>query len=202
RKQVVDQNDLFAPRDGVDVQFHFRFAVLEGVFRTLGFVGQPAFFSQRHKTDPELVGHSLPEKESARIDSYNLVDSFALKPFQKKIDRRPKKCAVLQNRRDVFEDDAFLRKIRHVADAGAQPLDDVGIHRAMLAGTRLRSTPTSGCNYPRSIGLSTQEVILRYCFGHNVYVQLQIKPRTVAKKETKWASFSISNHIANIGMRF
>src|SRR6266446_5571621 len=58
RKQVVDQNDLFAARNGIDVQFHFRFAVLEGIFRALGFVGQPAFFSQRHKTDAELVVHS------------------------------------------------------------------------------------------------------------------------------------------------
>ena len=47
---------------------------------------------------------------------------------------------IAQNGRDVFEDDAFFRKIRHIANAGAEFVDYVGIHKAMLAGARLGST--------------------------------------------------------------
>jgi hypothetical protein len=41
-----------------------------------------------------------------------------------------------------------------------------------------------------------------HCRNRRSISMRAFKPPTIAKKETKWASFSISNHIANIGMRF
>ena len=71
----------------------------------------------------------------------------ARKALEKKIDRRPKKCAVLQNRRDVFEDDAFLGKIGHVANTGPKFVDYVRIHESDASGGmgEVNGEPSCAC---------------------------------------------------------
>ncbi len=129
REQIVDQNDLFAGDDRVNVQFHLRFAVLERVFRAFGLVRQSAFFPDRHKTNAEFICHRRTEEKATRIDSYNFVDLPSAALVKKQVHRRTKQRAVFQNRRDIFENDSPLREIRHVAHAPAQLIDLIGIHR-------------------------------------------------------------------------
>ena len=89
---------ICSPRDRVDVQLHFRFAVLERVLGALGFVRQSPFFPERNKADAEFVRDDRSEKKSARIDPNDLVDLFAAATFEKNIDRRAEQRAILQNR--------------------------------------------------------------------------------------------------------
>ena len=70
------KNNSLAPRNGVDVQFHFCFAMLQRILRAFGLERQPAFLSQRHKTNSQIVGDRRAEEKSARVDPDNLVDRF------------------------------------------------------------------------------------------------------------------------------
>src|ERR1700682_2520029 len=86
RQQIIDQNNSLPARDRVDMQFHFRFAVLKRVFGTLGFVRQSPFFPERNKADAEFIRYDRSEKKSAGIDPNDLVDLSATATFEKNVD--------------------------------------------------------------------------------------------------------------------
>jgi len=69
-KQIVDQDNLFAPNDGVDMEFHLCFAVPRLIFQ-LGFVGQTSF-SVRYKANSEFSDSR--SKQSPSNNSDDLVD--------------------------------------------------------------------------------------------------------------------------------
>src|SRR5262249_52027941 len=129
REQIIDQHNAVAGFHRVDVHLHFRFAILERIFCDLGFVRKLAALANWHKTDAKLVGDCRSEKKSAGVDPDDFVDFFSAATFQKQINRSAEESRITQNRRDIFEDDSFLRKIRHVADAGAEFFEEVGAHK-------------------------------------------------------------------------
>src|SRR2546423_11269625 len=122
-EEIVDQYDLFAALDRIDMQFHLGLAVFERVLGAFRFVRQSAFLPQRDKTNPEIVGHRGSEKKSTRVDPHDLADLLAAALFEERSDREPEQFSARENGRDVLEDDSFLGKIRDVANSGAQLLD-------------------------------------------------------------------------------
>src|SRR5438034_11755395 len=125
------------------MQLHLRFAVLKRILRALGLIGQPPFLSQRHKTDPQLVGNRRSEEKSTRVDSDDFVDLLAAASIEKDINGCAKELSVAEDRGDVFKDDTGLRKIRHIAHRRPKLMNRVGNHGAMLPFPLQRSTSTA-----------------------------------------------------------
>ena len=67
-EQVIDQDNFLPASNGVDVQFHFGFAVLKRVLCAFRRVRQSAFFPERDETNAQVVGHGRAKKKSAGID--------------------------------------------------------------------------------------------------------------------------------------
>ncbi len=76
--------------------------------------GSFPFFRTGTKPTPSLVRHRRPEQEPPRVDSHDLVRLERLAGLEEQVDRLPEQRAIGEDRRDVLEDDARLRKIRHI----------------------------------------------------------------------------------------
>jgi hypothetical protein len=125
------------------VHFHLSFAILERIFRDLGFVRKFAALSNRHEPDAEFVSDSRAEQESTRVNSYDLVDLLAPAAFQKQVDRRSKEFLIAKNGRDVFEDNSLFRKIGYVANSVAQFFEDA-IHQDDASGSAFEVNVDAG----------------------------------------------------------
>ena len=103
---------------GVHVHFAGFAAVLQRVAGDDGFVREFAFLADGDEADAELVGHGAGEDEPARVDAHHGVHFLAFVTVGDGIHGLTEKFAVLQNRGDVFEQNALDGKIRHVAHGG------------------------------------------------------------------------------------
>src|SRR5437899_4074721 len=129
RKQIIYQHNPLAFSHGVDVHLHFRFAILERVFRDLRSVGKLATLPDRNETNTKFIRHRRSKNEAARIDPDDFVNLSPAAALQKKINRRTEQRGIVQARCDVFKHDPFLWEIRHIAHSSAEFSKYVQSHR-------------------------------------------------------------------------
>ena len=95
-------------------------AVFEGVLDGDRLGRELAQLANRDEPCPDLVGHRRAEDEPARLHADDEVDLLALVGLEHEIDRLPIRSAILQQGRDVVEEDAGLGKVGHLADLGTE----------------------------------------------------------------------------------
>ena len=91
-------------------------AVLELVLDLDRFAGQLSELAHGDESGPELMGERTGEDESARFDPHDDFDPLLLIPLGQQIHYVTEGRPVLEERRDVLEQDAFGREILDVAD--------------------------------------------------------------------------------------
>ena len=69
------------------MQLHFGFAVLEGIPRAFGPIGEPSLFAQWDEADAKLVGNRRTKKKPTRVDADDFIDSLVAQLVQKNINR-------------------------------------------------------------------------------------------------------------------
>src|SRR5207247_105242 len=97
-------------------------AVLEGVLDRNGLRRQLAELADRHQAGLELDGHRRAEDEPTGFHPNDDVDLLRAVWLEHQIDTLPERGGVLQEGRDVVEEDAGLRKVRDLADPGTELL--------------------------------------------------------------------------------
>src|SRR5689334_11159724 len=91
-------------------------AVLERIRRATGLIRQLAHFTDRNKSRTEPVCNHRSENEAAALHADDELDRAVLEGHDQAVDRRAERGRVLEQRRDVIEEDAGFREIRNVAD--------------------------------------------------------------------------------------
>ena len=112
--------DLLAPRQGVGVDLEAVAAVLEAVGDALGCAGKLAGFPHRDETDLELARQGRAEHEAPRLDAKHFAGPAAPKRHRHLPHGSAKRLGRRQERRDVFEEDAGAREVRHVPHVGGE----------------------------------------------------------------------------------
>ena len=121
-------------------------SVFEVVLDSIGCRGKLARLSNRNEADSELVGQGRAEHEATRLDAYDGVDRFSVERLRHELNAGAEGFDVGEERRDVLEEDALLREVRHVADARAQVAQAIIAHRSSLDPATYAATPRwSGC---------------------------------------------------------
>ena len=126
REQVVDDEDPLAGLDGVAVDLEGVGAVLERVLDGQRLGRQLAQLADRHEARVQLVRHRRREDEPARLHAHDDVDLLVAVRLEHQVDRLLVGRGVLEQRRDVVEQDAGLREVGDLADLRAKRL---GGHR-------------------------------------------------------------------------
>ena len=113
----------FAPgTDGVAVHLERGRAVLEVVLDADHVGRQLAKLAHGHEANTELVRDRRAEDEAARLHADDDVDVALPHPLHEPVDGRLERLAVLEERRDVLEQDARLGEVGDVADARREVL--------------------------------------------------------------------------------
>ena len=128
-EKVIDQEDLLAGVNRVLVDLGHRFPILEAVGSLLGGPGKLALLPDRDESALEAVRNRRREDEAPGVDPDDLGDLGVPGGFGEKADRGLKVLRILQNGRDVLEDDARTGKIGDIPDGGAEI---VGVRHAAL----------------------------------------------------------------------
>ena len=126
RQEVVDDQHLLARLDRVAMDLERVRAVFERVLDGDRLGRQLAELPDRDQAGVELVGHRGTEDEPARLHPDDDVDLLVLVRLEHQIDRLLVGAGILEQGRDVVEEDAGLREVGDLADPFAQRL---GGHR-------------------------------------------------------------------------
>src|SRR5438034_3107857 len=130
REEIVDDQDLLAGLDCIAVDLERVGAVLEGVLDGDRLGRQLAELPDGDEAGVELVRHRRAEDEATRFHPDHDVDRLALVGLEHQVDRLAVGGLVLQQRRDVVEEDPGLREVGDLADLCAKLL--CGHRRAFL----------------------------------------------------------------------
>ena len=114
REEIVHQHDPSAGFDGIDMDGDGAGSIFEVVGLLEGLVGQLAFFTNRHDTGAQSESRRRGKNEAASINPDDSIDGTGRQAFDQKIDATGKQPRIGQDRCDVFELDARLRKIGDV----------------------------------------------------------------------------------------
>ena len=117
---------LLAGLDRVAVDLEGVGAVLEGVLDGQRLGRELAELADRDEARAELDRHRRAEDEAARLHADDDVDLLAPVGLEHEVDRLAVRGRILQQRRDVVEQDPRLREVRDLADLLAKRL---GGHR-------------------------------------------------------------------------
>src|SRR5262249_24358498 len=79
-----------------------------------------AWLSHRNKSCPETIGHRAAEDEPAALDADDQVHPITLERLRHRVHHVVEPVAVAEQRGDVVEQDARLRKVRYVANLGLE----------------------------------------------------------------------------------
>src|SRR5262245_45509082 len=112
RVLIVDDQDPLAGLDRVAVDLERVRAVLEGILDGQRLGRQLAELADRDEAGTELVGHRSREDEAARLHPDDDVDLVVLERLEHEPDRLVEGRRVLQQGRDVVEQDPRLREVR------------------------------------------------------------------------------------------
>ena len=116
-------------------------AVFELVARRVALVRQLARLADERQTESERIRHRGADDEAARLDAEDHVDTSAIAardPIDDLLECRPRR----EQRRDVLEDDAGLRKVADVADVRLQLVEGhVASSSACCAVSRATAWP-------------------------------------------------------------
>src|SRR3989338_7744579 len=111
--------------------------VLELVLALDGLARELAELAHRHEPRVELMRERTAEDEAARLYPDHHVDSLALVSLRQEVDDTAEGRAVLQQRRDVLEQDPLRREILDVSYFRPQ----LGkIHAAHITGSLAQRT--------------------------------------------------------------
>ena len=131
RHHVVHDQHLLARLHGIAVDLEKVGAVLELVLLPLDLPRQLARLAHRHESGTEPVGDGRGEDEPSGLDAEHPVDPVVGEVVRQRVDRRPERLRVAEERRDVLEGDAWLGEVRDVPDMVGQPAD-VPSHQRFL----------------------------------------------------------------------
>src|SRR5438445_554532 len=115
-QQIIDnQHPLpFSHRVGVDLERVG--AIFKRIRLPHGRERQLAGLSDRSEARADSIRDRRAENEPAALDADDDVDPLILKWERKAVDGRAESCRLLQQRRDVVEQDSSLRKIWYVTN--------------------------------------------------------------------------------------
>src|SRR6185369_9399573 len=125
-EEVVHREHALAGLDRVLVHGERIAAVFELVFDFDGLPRQLAWFANRNEARLQLVRDRAAHDEAPRLDTDDDVDACRLIPLNERVDHIAKGRAVLEERGDVFEEDALGREVLDVSDL---PLEVGDVHR-------------------------------------------------------------------------
>src|SRR5438094_574267 len=125
-EEIVDGQHALAGFDRILVDRERVASVLELVFDLDGLARELAELAHGNETGVELMRESPTENEATRLDSDDDVDALFPVPLHEGVDDVTERRAVLQERGDVLEENAFGREVLDVADL---PLELAGVHR-------------------------------------------------------------------------
>src|SRR5262249_14986545 len=98
-------------------------AVLEIVGRADAGRWQLAGLADRREPGADAIGDGRAEDESAALDADDDIDALVHEGQRQAVDRGAKTVGVLQQRRDVVEENAGFREIGNVANLRLQIVD-------------------------------------------------------------------------------
>src|SRR5437660_1308598 len=127
-------------------------AVLELVLDFDRLPGELAELPHRHEARAELVGHRAAEDEAAGLDADDDLDARVPVPRGQMVDDVVEGRSVLEERRDVLEEDALGREILDVADLRAELGDFHDGSYVRRPSASQASMPTGGGARPRAGG--------------------------------------------------
>gem|GEM_PF-123761 len=116
RKQIVSNHDPGAGVNGVLVNLKRVHAVLELVADAFGGGGQLVGLADRDESRANVIGERGGENEAARFDAQNIIRLQRGDLLGQPVDHLPESGPVFQQRGDVVEKNARLRKIWNFAD--------------------------------------------------------------------------------------
>ena len=115
-QQVVHEQHPLARLDGVGVQLERGAAIFQVVTGLYGAMGQFAGFAHERQAGVELERDAGAEGEATGLDDGHLGDMVAGVPAGQEINGGAQQPGIGEHRRDVFEQDAGLGEVGHVAD--------------------------------------------------------------------------------------
>lgn len=115
-QQVVYHQDSLIWKHGVLVDLDGAGAVLQGVGGAVRLIRQLPGLSDQRCSCLKCVGQCASDNEPSCLDANYQIDAPVGKPFGDLVDGCAEGVAVRQQRRDVFEEDPFLGKVRDVPD--------------------------------------------------------------------------------------
>ena len=143
RGKIVHQHDFSARFYGIDMDGDDAGSIFEVIGLLEGLVGQLALFANRHDTIAQSESRSRGKNEAASIDSDDSVDGTGRQVFDQKIDAAGEQPRIGQNRCDVFELDARLRKIGNVPNGLRQFPVTCGVFIDIIIFAQLPSSRSS-----------------------------------------------------------
>src|SRR5947209_5721981 len=133
RQQIVGDEDALAADDGVAVNLQNVLSVFEIVRDARHFGRQLLRFAHRHEARAERVGKRGREDKTARLDAEHNINALALEGLRQRVNGQAQTLRVLQQRRDVVEVDARLRKVRHFANEMFESIHWLSVVRSQLS---------------------------------------------------------------------
>src|SRR6266852_2359709 len=115
-QEVVHHHDLLSLANRVFVNGEDITAILELVLFLYHPRGQLAFLAHGHEARPQLLGQGPAEDEATRLDSHHHVHRPLAVLGGQMLDHRGPGRAILEERGDVLEENAFSRKVLDIAD--------------------------------------------------------------------------------------
>jgi hypothetical protein len=116
RQDVVDDEDALAPGDGVLVDFERILAVFEIVGLLDCFRGKFSRLADGNESRTKPLGDGRAQDETAAFDSHDGVDALIHVGRRQQRNRGFEADRITQQRGDVVEKNAGLRKVRNVAN--------------------------------------------------------------------------------------
>src|SRR3954469_8847755 len=158
REQIVDDEDPLAGRHRVLVHLERVRSVLEIVGRAHARRRQLAGFAHRREAGANPIGDGGAENEAPALYPDHEIDALILERDRETVDRGAQAGGVLEQRRDVVEEDARFGKIGDVANLGFElihgQLTENPVSRPVgtTASTSIVSTRAAGgpCRSARS----------------------------------------------------
>src|SRR5690606_15089852 len=114
--QVVDDQVFASRADRVRVHFEMVRAVLELILRADGLPGQLAALAYEVHLDVETLRERRTDDEAAGLDREQRIRLELGRSFGEMFYGGAKRLRMSDQRRDVLEQDAGFRKVRHVHD--------------------------------------------------------------------------------------
>src|SRR6266540_4264339 len=110
-EQIIDDQDFRARFDRVLVHLERRRTVLEVVFDADHVGWELPKLAHRHEPDAEVVGDGGAEDEAPRLHADDDVDVARADALHEPVDSGLERIAVLEERRDVLEEDPRLGEV-------------------------------------------------------------------------------------------